>query len=44
MTHQVQDYLAQGFAAVVAKPLRPERLAEALWACHSARGSLPHSL
>ncbi len=44
MTHQVQDYLAQGFAAVVAKPLRPERLTEALWACHSVRRSAPQSL
>ena len=33
MTHQVQEYLAKGFAGVVAKPLRPERLAEALRAC-----------
>ena len=44
MTHQVQDYLAQGFAAVVAKPLRPERLAEALWACHSRTLAPPQSL
>lgn len=44
MTHQVQDYLAQGFAVVVAKPLRPERLAEALWACHNQRHGAPHSL
>ncbi|WP_164517162.1 PAS domain S-box protein [Tabrizicola piscis] len=34
MTHQVQEYLARGFAGVVAKPLRVERLAEALWTCH----------
>lgn len=33
MTHQVRDYLAQGFADVVAKPLDPDRLAEALRAC-----------
>jgi PAS domain S-box-containing protein len=43
MTHQVQDYLAQGFATVVAKPLRPERLAEALWHCQS-RAAVPQSL
>jgi PAS domain S-box-containing protein len=30
MTHQVREYLAQGFAAVVAKPLRMEDLAQAL--------------
>ncbi|NJS38963.1 MAG: PAS domain-containing protein [Rhodobacteraceae bacterium] len=44
MTHQVQDYLAQGFAAVVAKPLRPERLAEALWASHTAAKNPAQSL
>jgi CheY-like chemotaxis protein len=30
MTHQLTDYLAKGFAAVVPKPLRPEDLARAL--------------
>ena len=34
MTHQVEDYLARGFATFVAKPLRPERLAAALILCH----------
>lgn len=33
MVHQVQEYRAQGFVEVVAKPLRPELLAEALWTC-----------
>jgi len=33
MTHQVQDYLGLGFVAVVVKPLRIDRLAEALWLC-----------
>jgi CheY-like chemotaxis protein len=32
MTHQISDYLAQGFSAVVAKPLRAEELASALTA------------
>jgi CheY-like chemotaxis protein len=32
MTHQVEDYLARGFAAVVPKPLRPEDLGRALLA------------
>jgi CheY-like chemotaxis protein len=40
MTHQVQEYLARGFAGVVAKPLRPERLAEALLASLSAGASV----
>ncbi|MBA3908801.1 MAG: hypothetical protein C0524_02725 [Rhodobacter sp.] len=35
MTHQVEDYLARGFVTLVAKPLRPERLAEALRDCHA---------
>ena len=30
MTHQVEDYLARGFTAVVAKPIRLEMLGEAL--------------
>lgn len=33
MTHQVEEYLAQGFVDVVAKPLRVDRLTSALWAC-----------
>lgn len=33
MTHQVNGYLARGCDACVAKPLRTERLAEALLAC-----------
>ncbi|MDP3195768.1 PAS domain-containing protein [Tabrizicola sp.] len=33
MTHQVDDYLGNGFAAVVAKPIRIERLSQALWQC-----------
>jgi PAS domain S-box-containing protein len=37
MTHQVQDYLAHGFLRVVAKPLRPDRLAEALLASLPAK-------
>lgn len=36
MTHQVEHYLAAGFTACVAKPIRLDRLAEALMACHSA--------
>ncbi|MDM7931036.1 PAS domain-containing protein [Tabrizicola sp.] len=35
MTHQVDDYLSRGFACCVAKPLRPERLTEALLICHA---------
>ena len=35
MTHQVQDYLAAGFHACVAKPIRLDRLAEALLSCHA---------
>jgi len=38
MTHQVREYLDQGFVAVVAKPLRIERLSEALWACLAPAG------
>ncbi len=33
MTHQVDEYLAHGFAAVVAKPIRIEMLGQALWHC-----------
>jgi CheY-like chemotaxis protein len=33
MTHQLADYLAHGFVAVVPKPLRPEELAQALAIC-----------
>jgi CheY-like chemotaxis protein len=33
MTHQVEDYLGQGFAAVVAKPIRIEMLGNALACC-----------
>lgn len=33
MTHQVNAYLGQGFAAVVAKPIRIEMLGQALWHC-----------
>lgn len=33
MTHQVNDYLGHGFTAVVAKPIRMEMLAQALWHC-----------
>jgi signal transduction histidine kinase len=33
MTHQLADYMAQGFAGVVPKPLRPEDLARALASC-----------
>lgn len=33
MTHQVDDYLRQGFTAVVAKPIRIEMLGRALWQC-----------
>ena len=36
MTHQVEDYLGQGFTAVVAKPIRLEMLGHALQACLSA--------
>lgn len=35
MTHQVDEYLSAGFAAFVAKPIRLDRLAEALIACHA---------
>jgi CheY-like chemotaxis protein len=38
MTHQVQDYLAKGFAGVVAKPLQPEGLARALVSALEGRG------
>ncbi len=37
MTHQVEEYLGAGFAAFVAKPIRLDRLAEALMACAAAR-------
>jgi hypothetical protein len=33
MTHQVNDYLRHGFAAVVPKPIRIEMLGQALWQC-----------
>ena len=33
MTHQVNDYLGHGFTGVVAKPIRIEMLARALWHC-----------
>jgi PAS domain S-box-containing protein len=33
MTHQVDDYLGRGFAAVVAKPIRIEKLGQALLLC-----------
>jgi CheY-like chemotaxis protein len=33
MTHQVEDYLGYGFAAVVAKPIRMEMLGQALAQC-----------
>ena len=33
MTHQLADYINQGFAGVVPKPLRAEELARALAAC-----------
>ena len=36
MTHQVEEYLGSGFAAFVAKPIRLDRLAEALIACRGA--------
>jgi CheY-like chemotaxis protein len=36
MTHQVNDYLGQGFTAVVAKPIRLEMLGHALGLCLSA--------
>ncbi len=36
MTHQVEEYLAAGFAGFVAKPIRLDRLAEALIACQRA--------
>jgi PAS domain S-box-containing protein len=35
MTHQVEEYLSAGFAAFVAKPIRLDRLADALIACHA---------
>ena len=41
MTHQVQDYLAAGFTAFVAKPIRLDLLAEALLACHALRAVRP---
>ncbi len=37
MTHQVEDYLAYGFTAVVAKPIRMEVLGQALAQCLPAR-------
>jgi PAS domain S-box-containing protein len=39
MTHQVNDYLDQGFKAVVAKPIRMELLGRALLNC--AKGRIP---
>jgi PAS domain S-box-containing protein len=33
MTHQVNEYLGHGFTAVVAKPIRIEKLAKVLWHC-----------
>ncbi|OYX27187.1 MAG: hypothetical protein B7Z10_00985 [Rhodobacterales bacterium 32-66-7] len=43
MTHQVREYLEQGFVDVVAKPLRMERLSEALRTCldRDTPGSAP---
>lgn len=38
MTHQVDDYLGQGFTAVVAKPIRLEMLGHALGLCLAATG------
>lgn len=35
MTHQVAEYLAQGFAACVPKPISLDELARALIACHA---------
>ncbi len=35
MTHQVEDYLGYGFAAVVAKPIRMEMLGQALSRCRA---------
>jgi PAS domain S-box-containing protein len=37
MTHQVEAYRAHGFAAVVAKPIRLDLLADALLLCHRQR-------
>jgi CheY-like chemotaxis protein len=42
MTHQVDDYLGQGFSAVVAKPIRIEMLGHALGCC--LPGARPDSL
>lgn len=42
MTHQVDDYLGQGFVAVVAKPIRMEMLGHALACC--LPGGRPDSL
>jgi PAS domain S-box-containing protein len=39
MTHQVEDYLAYGFTAVVAKPIRMEMLGQALVQCLPANGT-----
>jgi hypothetical protein len=33
MTHQVDEYLGHGFAGVVAKPIRIEKLGQALLHC-----------
>jgi signal transduction histidine kinase len=45
MTHQVESYLASGFAGVVPKPLRPEDLNRALHAALAAgSGPSPRSL
>jgi len=33
MTHQVNEYLGNGFTAVVAKPIRMDMLGRALWQC-----------
>ena len=41
MTHQVQDYIAAGFADCVAKPIRLDRLADVLLACHARRSVTP---
>jgi CheY-like chemotaxis protein len=41
MTHQLADYLAQGFVAVVPKPLRPEELADALAVCAARMDTAP---
>ena len=40
MTHQVDDYFAAGFTAFVAKPVRLDRLAEALIACHAQQRAI----